>query len=175
MENQTLRKFKWFWAWDDEKEEAWLTEMSKQGWHLSSANFGGSYYFRKGPEEEYAYRLDFQTDQTKSRQEYLQLFADAGWEHVSTMGGWQYFRKLYRTGESDEIYTDNHSKVAKYQRVMMLLVIFLPVYMIMLRSELSTRYGGIFIFIEVLQFLLLVVYIFAIVKLIQRITQLKKG
>lgn len=175
MDNQTLHKNKWFWAWDDEKEEAWLREMSREGWHLSQANLGGSYYFTKGPAQEYAYRLDFITTQVKDQQEYLQLFADAGWEHVGAMGGWQYFRKPVQPGESDEIYTDNQSKIAKYQRVITTLVVFLPIYLMLLRSDLTGRYGDLFFFIKLLQIFILGVYIFAMLKLIQRISQLKKG
>jgi len=30
----TISKIKWFWAWQDEKEEAWLSNMARDGWHL---------------------------------------------------------------------------------------------------------------------------------------------
>jgi hypothetical protein len=28
----TIRKFKWYWAWQDEKEERWLSEIAQQGY-----------------------------------------------------------------------------------------------------------------------------------------------
>ena len=32
MQTTTItRQFRWFWAWDDDKEEAWLRDMSNQG------------------------------------------------------------------------------------------------------------------------------------------------
>ena len=31
-EKATLRKYKWLWPWQDDVEEAWLREMSQQGW-----------------------------------------------------------------------------------------------------------------------------------------------
>ena len=31
MNESTMKKFKVFWAWQDEQEEAWLREMSLQG------------------------------------------------------------------------------------------------------------------------------------------------
>ncbi|HLE51739.1 MAG TPA: hypothetical protein VI755_06730 [Anaerolineales bacterium] len=37
MEKTMIRKFRWFWPWQDENEEAWLKEMSQEGWQ----------YFRK--------------------------------------------------------------------------------------------------------------------------------
>jgi hypothetical protein len=41
------------------------------------------------------------------------------------MGGWQYFRKEAPAGETPEIYTDQASKVYKYQRLLLFLTIFL--------------------------------------------------
>ncbi len=38
------KEFKWFWAWNDEKEEQWLTAMAQQGWHLQSPGFLGILY-----------------------------------------------------------------------------------------------------------------------------------
>jgi hypothetical protein len=86
MAKNIFTKFRWFWAWQDEKEEAWLGKMSKQGYHLSSINFPGFYSFGKGEPREYIYRLDYQTFRKKDRQEYLQLFKDAGWEYLGEMG-----------------------------------------------------------------------------------------
>ena len=58
----TQRKFKWFWAWQDEKEETWLAEMSSQGWHLLRVDGPGFYTFQSGAAADYVYRLDFQAD-----------------------------------------------------------------------------------------------------------------
>jgi len=27
----TIRVFRWFWAWEDDREEAWLGEMARRG------------------------------------------------------------------------------------------------------------------------------------------------
>jgi len=109
-----LNKFKWFWAWQDEKEETWLQKKSQQGYHLVSVKPFGRYLFKLGDKTDYAYRLDYLTNR-KDRQNYLQLFQDAGWEHVGEVTGWQYFRKHVEAGESPEIYTDVESKVTKYK------------------------------------------------------------
>ncbi|NJC98233.1 MAG: DUF2812 domain-containing protein, partial [Anaerolineae bacterium] len=87
----TVSKFKWFWAWQDEKEEAWLHEMAKQGLHFQSVKLPGSYIFEAGEPRDDYYRMDFITDR-KEYENYLQLFKDAGWEHLGGKGGWQYFR-----------------------------------------------------------------------------------
>jgi hypothetical protein len=131
MNTETCWKFRWFWAWQDEREEAWLGEMSHEGWHLSEFGFPGVYYFRKGGPKNYVYRLDFQTSKMKDREAYLQLFRDAGWEHLGNMSAWEYFRKEARPGEAPEIFTDPESKIAKYRRVLSYLVIFLPILFIL--------------------------------------------
>ena len=66
----------------------------------------------------------------KDRAAYLQLFHDAGWEHLGNMSAWEYFRKEARPGEEPEIFTDPESKIQKYQRVLRFLVIFFPIIVI---------------------------------------------
>jgi predicted phosphoadenosine phosphosulfate sulfurtransferase len=89
--NQTnIRKAKWFWPWQDEQEEAWLEQMSRQGLHLKQAHIAAFYDFVQGSSQNYTYRLDFQDSlKPKNKDEYLRLFTDAGWEHLGQMGGWQ--------------------------------------------------------------------------------------
>ncbi len=104
--NHTTNKFRWFWAWDDEREEAWLSQMAAQGFHLVSPNPFGYYTFCQGEPRQVAYRLDYATSKYNTA-EYYQLFQDAGWEHVGQMGGWQYWRKPIPSGqEAPEIFTD---------------------------------------------------------------------
>ena len=124
----TMKKFKWFWAWQDEKEESWLSSMAQEGWHLKGLGFPGMYIFNSGEPRNDHYRMDFITDR-KNYQNYLQLFKDAGWEHLGEMGGWQYFRANAETNIPPEIYTDKDSKAKKYQRLMLYLVIFLPIFL----------------------------------------------
>jgi hypothetical protein len=45
MDKATITKFRWFWTWQDEKEESWLGEMSSRGYHLSVVSFPGFYKF----------------------------------------------------------------------------------------------------------------------------------
>ena len=170
--DETKRAFKWFWAWNDEQEERWLTEMAQQGWHLQAPGVFGFYTFDKGTPRNVTYRLDFKTA-GKDKAEYLQLFADAGWEHVGEMGGWQYFRKQAPEGESPEIYTDNASKVHKYQRVLLFLIIFLPIYSTGLTNLGKAPYG----FAKALSLvfaLFMMLYVYAMVRLFLRILELKK-
>jgi hypothetical protein len=113
-----LHKLKWFWPWQDEAEERWLRQMSQQGWRLAKADLFGYYTFQAAPPADYVYRLDYQTPAKKEAPDYLQLFQDAGWEHVTQLANWYYFRKLYLQGEEPQIFTDVDSKIAKYQRLL---------------------------------------------------------
>jgi len=81
----TIKKvFHWFWAWEDEKEEVWLKEMSQSGWHFKSVGFPSNYSFEDGEQKEYIYRLDYFVN-PKERANYLQIFKDGGWEHLGNM------------------------------------------------------------------------------------------
>ena len=168
----TTRQFHWFWAWDDEKEEAYLRDMALDGWHFVSVTFPGYYSFEKGKPRNDFYRLDFSAN-TKDKANYLQLFEDAGWNHIGEYGSWQYFRKTAVEGETLEIYTDNESKQKKYGRILLFLIIFNPIYIVLLTriNEASSTFYKI---ITLIMFLFFLLYIYAMLMLIRRISQLKK-
>jgi hypothetical protein len=170
--NRTIRKWKWFWAWQDEQEESWLHSMSKQGLHLIGAGFAGFYEFEQGTPRNYFYRLDFMPSQ-KDMEHYHQIFIDAGWEHIGSLSGWKYFRKEAQPGETPEIFTDPQSKVEKYRRIMLFLIILNPVIffvIIITRDNIKNWFFGcIFVFYLVL----LVLFMTALIKLSQRIKELK--
>ena len=113
-----LHKIKWFWPWQDDAEEVWLRAMSLQGLSLAKAGLCGYYTFQAGPPADYVYRLDYQTQAKKELPDYLQLFQDAGWEHVTQLSSWHYFRKLNQPGKEPQIFTDVDSRIAKYQRLL---------------------------------------------------------
>ena len=175
MTNILVTKRKWFWAWQDEKEEAWLAEMARLGLHLNDVPFPGSYQFKNGEPADYVYRLDYQSLKTKEKDSYLQLFADAGWEQVGEMGGWVYFRYQVTNGEAPEIYSDLESKIGKYQRVMLYLVTLLPI-MFLLMNNLSAadNPGPFFMIVQGLSALLMLLYAFGMIQLFIRINKLKK-
>ena len=167
MEKTTTRKFKWFWAWQDEAEEAWLRDMSQQGWHLSSVGIPTVYDFESGEPEDVVYRLDYPSYSKIDKEDYQQLFKDAGWDYVGEMSGWYYFRKGAQPGEELEIYTDAESKISKYQRLLVFAAILtLPLFM----AIINTR-GGFLFFIIVPLFL---IYIYMIIRILIRINQLKR-
>jgi hypothetical protein len=173
MENQTVRKFKWFWAWQDEKEEAWLSEMAQAGWHLKWPASPGIYIFEVGAPRNDVYRLDFITS-NKDYQAYLQLFQDAGWQHLGAMGGWQYFRKTRQDDEPAEIYTDPESKVQKYRRLLGFLVVLFPIYIVLFTNSPSDATHPIYLVGKLLGGALMMLFVVAMIKIYLRMNQLKR-
>jgi hypothetical protein len=178
--NEIVQKTKWFWAWQDDKEEEWLGEMSRQGLHLQHAGAFGQYTFVQAEPREYAYRLDFVTN-TKKNADYYQLFQDAGWEHVGELGGWQYWRKEVLDGKVPEIFTDNASKIQKYQRLIGFLVIFFPIYTVFLsnyhtfsRMQSKGFFSSLFEMLFFIFFVIVMIFVIAMLKIVQRISFLKR-
>lgn len=173
MEKTTIRKFRWFWPWQDENEEAWLREMSQEGWHLDSVGLLGQYTFTAGHPQDYVYRLDY-INPAKDKPAYLQLFRDAGWEHVGEMTNWQYFRKQVQEGEAPEIFTDVETKVEKYRRLLAFEVIILIVLVVTTRGSFPYFAPIWQLSLRVLLTLLLMVHLFIAIRTWRRINQLKR-
>ena len=118
MDRNVVIKSKWFWAWQDDKQETWLEEMSRQGLHLQAIKPFGRYVFEQGEPKDYSYRLDFDKSSDKDS-DYFQFIQDSGWERVAEVAGWQYWRKETAEGRTPEIFTDNESKIRKYERLIL--------------------------------------------------------
>jgi hypothetical protein len=160
-------------AWQDDREEAWLMEMARQGLHMKTYNGFGGYTFDLGLAREDVYRMDFISLGGKERARYLQLFADAGWTHICGVSGWQYFRKPAGDGGPDEIFSDNTSKIEKYRRV---IALYLIIGMIMLINFNTTRAQGgpFFDIVRFLFFLIGIFFTFSLIKIWRRMEALKK-
>jgi hypothetical protein len=179
----TLKKTRWFWPWQDEKEEAWLESMSAEGYHLRQVGLMGRYTFEQGSPRAYTYRLDYLLLDKNKRADYLQMFTDAGWEHIGEMSNWQYWRKANLDGEAEEIFSDNESKVKKYQRLLLFMGFMLALLLFLGRTMLSglLSYDGTCSVIEAIYFIggvlyaiLIPVYVVVVVKLALRIRELKR-
>jgi hypothetical protein len=93
--------------------------MARQGLHLQSVRcLRMIFVFQRGEPADVTYRIDFQLSRTDPS--YIQLFNDAGWEHVDQMLGWQYWRAPTAEGRGPEIFTDVESQIKKYQRLLVL-------------------------------------------------------
>lgn len=120
--NESLTRFRIYFAWQDEKEAEWLRDMGKAGWRFERFRFG-LYTFLKADPSDVVYQLDFHYDGRHDHEEYLQLFRDAGWELADEFAGWHYFRKPRRNGEYPRIYTDKEGYIRKYSRLLLVLLL----------------------------------------------------
>jgi hypothetical protein len=116
MDEKIIRKHKLFFSWQDEEQEAWLAEMSRQGLHLKEPGAFGRYLFIQGSPKEFAYCMDFKKD--KVPEDYIQLIRDAGWEYLGKHSGWSYWRKEIQGGKRPDLFSDAESKIRKYQRLL---------------------------------------------------------
>jgi hypothetical protein len=174
-DKNTKTVFRFFLAWNDGKEEAWLRAQARQGLHLESV--GGLFYrFRKGEPADVTYRLDLQTAGKFDKAEYLGLFRDAGWEHVCRFGAWYYFRTPTGTGTPPEIHTDAASRAAKYQRlILFLMIVSLPLLNSLL-GPLRLRSGGwLWTAFRGLQAVVLVFLLYGVIRLARLVSKLKKS
>lgn len=126
-----VTKFQWFWAWQDDKQEAWLEEMSREGLHLIDFKPFGRYVFEVGEPRGFTYRMDFDQSSGKDR-DYYNLIEDAGWEHIIGIMGWQYWRKETVDGRTTELFTDADSKISKYKRFLASLFVPTPTFVVVL-------------------------------------------
>jgi hypothetical protein len=171
---ETKRIIHLFWAWNDRKEEIWLRGMALQGWHLEKIGFF-SYIFRKGVPADIVYRLDFQMGKFDQK-EYLGIFRDGGWEHVGRSGAFYYFRTPAASGGDPEIFTDAASRIAKYQRMLFLFLIFLPIFFNLSTTALwRHQTGGFWIAVRVFQGAITLFMVYALIRILLRISKLKKA
>lgn len=164
MEKNRVRKFKLFWLWQDEKEEAWLREMALDGLHLSAVA-PMVYTFEHGEPRDDVYRLDYMANRSDYG-EYRQLFDDAGWEFVGVMTHWHYFRKPAGAQGPHELYTDPESKVERYRRVLAFMIIFLPIVITTLVVDLPGPF-------KILMAAITLFWAYSIVRIFGRILQLR--
>lgn len=177
----TKRVVRIFTAWNDQKEEEWLSRMAREGFHLQRFFFP-VYTFTKGEPADVVYRLDYRPTLKLDRSEYLGLFKDAGWEHVFEFANWHCFRTRARDGRTPEIFTDQTSRIGKYRRLLIVLVVVaLPNLQFLLTRAsraMDGHQGAWWDFYACIRFLNLVAVIllaYAIVRIALKIRALKRA
>ncbi len=108
---------KWFWAWDFDKEEAWLNEMAAKGLCLMGVGWC-RYEFEECEPGEYGIRLEFLDNLVThpESEKYIEFIESTGAEHVGSWMRWVYFRKKKTDGDF-ELFSDNASKIKHLTRV----------------------------------------------------------
>jgi hypothetical protein len=111
-------RWRYFFAYQDPQQEAWLEEQARRGLHLVRPGLF-RFAFTEGEPREEKYRLDFQTLRGAARSEYLGLFRDAGWEFLGQVANRYYFRAR-PDALSPEILSDVESRRDRIRRQMKL-------------------------------------------------------
>lgn len=177
MSTVQVTKFKWFWAWQDDKQEAWLEEMSRGGLHLKDHKAFSRYVFVVGEPTDYTYRMDFDQSSGKNS-DYVNLIEDAGWEHVMTLAGWQFWRIAAGEGKSAELFTDAESKVRKYKRLLTSLFVPGPAMFVVVLGMFKRfpgRHPQWFVITTISIFVLYILFVaINFVKVLQRIRRLEQ-
>ena len=128
----TLTERQVFYIAEFNEEAAWLSYMHREGWKMVSTT-GFSYQFEACPEEDWTYQLDFKDDDV-SEADYLQIYADYGWEFVTRYRRWYYFRKIHTPGDDMSIFSDNQSKIDMCRNVIRHHVMILTVYYLLVAA-----------------------------------------
>lgn len=115
---KTKREFRYFTIFDHEKEQDYLREMHRAGWKFTHVSGLCMYHFEACEPEDVVYQLDYNREGRAHRQEYVQMFADCGWEYLQDYVGYSYFRKpVARMHGPEEIFCDDGSRLEMMQRV----------------------------------------------------------
>lgn len=168
---KTFKKFRLSLANDIDKEEEWLTEMSAKGFHFFKYSWG-FYSFEEDHSKAYIYQTDFQG----ADDEYFDLYAQTGWEHVETaMESYHYFRADKNTIGDKRIYSDPASIKGMYQRM---LLFYSTLFICILVAQVGLLLSWELTFFSILSLgivsFVVVLYIFLLGQLVQKIMKYDK-
>jgi hypothetical protein len=105
----------------------------------------------------------------------MQIFQDAGWEHIGQISAWQYFRKEVGKGADTEIFTDIPSRIAKYRRALVFMgLMFVLLSIILSERILSANPYTWWDVIKIIYLLIIAFIMFSIIKLVLRIRRLRQ-
>ena len=178
-----MKEFKYFILTDYEKEEAYLRNKHLQGYELISVSIPGIYTFKKCEPKDVVYRLDFNPLTKEDKQSYIQMFEDYGWEYIQDMNEYSYFRKeASRTNEQEnEIFGDDESRLEMLRRIIRkrmlpILVVFLCCFLPNIHTIInSISFDNVLsIFIGVLFIIILLFYIYLLIRLLIGFKQLSQ-
>ena len=93
---KTRTVWKYFTIFAYEKEQEYLRKMHRAGWKFVRVGGFGLYHFEECEPEDVIYQLDYNPQRTEQKEEYIQMFADCGWEYLQDYAGYSYFRSPRR-------------------------------------------------------------------------------
>ena len=169
-----LKQRRIFLAWQHEKEEQWLNEMSKQGYQLAKVDFI-NYQFEEDHRHSFEHQLVYVGEKYSDDQALdSQVFSkDEHVEHVLTANGWAYLRRNADLGKF-ELYADIASKVKNYSNVMTIVVNMGVANLLVVISNLLNLLG-LSVYMIIGQAIICLFVLFIVIQLSIRINKLKKG
>lgn len=116
--------YKFYWAWQFDKEEKWLNECSAKGLHLCDVGIC-RYTFEEGIPGAYSHKLELLENWPTHPESvaYIHFLEDTGVEMVGSLLRWVYFRKKTVDGPFD-LFSDIDSRIKHLNRITFL---FLPI------------------------------------------------
>lgn len=178
-----IKEFHVFVLAEYEQEEEFLREKSRQGYHLVQVRMPGIYYFKKEEPKDTVYRLDFNPQTDSEKGSYIQMYKDYGWEYIQDLNEYSYFRKDAGTTSDEEleIFNDNESRLEMIERILKrkmlpVTLIFLFCSAVFLNYFLSAGTGihPIMMVISVFDCVLILVYVYVLVRCLAGFSQLRK-
>ena len=107
-----------FSAFRYDKEQEYLANMYAKGWKLKKIEGKIFYHFVKCEPEEVVYQMDYSYGDIDD-EEYIQLYADCGWEYVCDRGCFTYFIKpVSKMDGNEEIFCDLQSRISMLRRML---------------------------------------------------------
>ncbi|QGG51124.1 DUF2812 domain-containing protein [Lysinibacillus pakistanensis] len=113
-----MKKFKFRFFIDYEREEQWINNMAEQGWHLKKF-WPFVFLFENGISDQYIYRNEMVL---KRKKDYFDFLDTMNIEHVNSFGVWAYFRKRKEEGPF-EIFSGKSEKIKYLSRINKLFIL----------------------------------------------------
>ena len=101
-------------AFSEKKDLKALQKWAKKGWHVTRFK-GMGYELEQGEPKDYIFSIDIRNLKEDEKEEYIEMFQMAGWEHVSADATRHLFRAAPGT---PHIYTDRESERGKLNRLL---------------------------------------------------------
>lgn len=173
----TVRKV--LFAWQEKKEQKFLEEMAMKGYKLADVGFF-RYTFEETEPCELIYQFDFKGLKQDDLDEYLQLYEDAGWEHVTRFGSWYYFCRKKEEAMDMSLFNDNTSKKEKYKRLILFLLLtgfplYYQVFIMIPVMNASETLDSFYSWFRIIAYPLTAIHAFALYKIITVYRRLGNG
>jgi hypothetical protein len=169
-------KYRILFAWDFEKEEKWLNEMSAKGMQLVGVGIF-KYIFEEGNPGEYSYRIELLEELPTHPESiaYIRFMEDTGAEHIASILRWVYFRKK-TSRQAFDLFSDIDSRINHLKKVLWLLGSVIPLEI----TAISLNMPGVFngypsnIFIICLLSAIFALLLYGFINLCLKLKSLKK-